>query len=93
MTAALVGALEQRLAQAKHEASSSSSVTVGDSAGLSSSSVMVADAFLGVIKPLAAAYASYAGAYEAASEARCLHACVAPVQSPRTMHACVPVIS
>lgn len=28
---------------------------------------MVADAFLGVIKPLAAAYASYAGAYEEAS--------------------------
>jgi hypothetical protein len=30
----------------------------------------VAGAFLGVIKPLAAAYASYAGAYEEASQVR-----------------------
>jgi hypothetical protein len=59
VTSGLVAALGQRLTQAKKEASA---------AGGSSPVLMVAGAFMDVIKPLAAAYISYASGYEETSE-------------------------
>lgn len=66
VTAGLIAAFEQGLACAKAEATAASTATAADSGP--SSCVMVAEAFVGAIKPLAAAYASYAGAYEEASQ-------------------------